>query len=469
MQLRRWQSEAIQAALDKFQSGRPHFLCLATPGAGKTHMASMLAKQMLEASFIDLIVCFSPSINVAAAFQVSLESCLQARMNGLLGSKGRVLTYQSMLHLNTDFWALFSQYRILVIFDEIHHCAGDKASNANAWGQTILQSIQGRASYTLALTGTPWRSDQVPIVLATYCQLGKVQCDFHYGLNQAIIDGVCRIPQITAIDNEQIQIKSGHQIETYTSFADLLSNSFHSYQQLLRSNELIEYLLRIAAKKLDHLRQADPTAGALIVAASVEHALHIADLLQEKIGESAVIVTYLHDEAHTIIRDFRDSKDKWIISVGMISEGTDIPRLKVCCHLTHVKTELYFRQVMGRILRSNNSFQEVGYLFMPAEPTLMGFAQRIAEDIPEVGTISIEQMPPLELPLGIEESDLSESQTLDAPPLQPEQATQPSITSELDITLQPQLPSSPLSDNYDATLGLFGKFQHRIFQLAGQQ
>lgn len=313
-----------------------------------------------------------------------------------------------------------------------------------------------------------YRSDRLSGLLLAFRQRGGGVSSFiHYGLHQAVTDGVCRIPQITAIDNERIQVKSGRQIETYISFNDLLSNSFHSYQQLLRSNELIEYLLRMAAKKLNQLRRADPTAGALIVAASVEHALFIADILQEKIGEASAIVTYLHDDAQTTIREFRSSADKWIISVGMISEGTDIPRLKVCCHLTHVKTELYFRQVLGRILRSNSSSQEAGYLFMPAEPTLMEFAQRIAEDIPEISTINIERMPALDLPFDLEAVEITDSQTLAELPLQPEHAIQPRITSELAITLQPQVPSSSLSDTYDATLGLFGKFRHRIFQLAG--
>ena len=44
--------------------------------------------------------------------------------------------------------------------------------------------------------------------------------------------------------------------------------------------------------------------------------------------------------------DFTDSDAPWIVSVGMISEGTNVPRLRVCCHLTRVKTELYFRQVL---------------------------------------------------------------------------------------------------------------------------
>ena len=35
----------------------------------------------------------------------------------------------------------------------------------------------------------------------------------------------------------------------------------------------------------------------------------------------------------------------------MISEGTDIPRLRVCCHLSRIRTELRYRQVLGRILR----------------------------------------------------------------------------------------------------------------------
>ncbi|MFT4929206.1 MAG: superfamily II DNA or RNA helicase, partial [Phenylobacterium sp.] len=46
---------------------------------------------------------------------------------------------------------------------------------------------------------------------------------------------------------------------------------------------------------------------------------------------------------------------QWVVSVGMISEGTDIPRRQVCCHLSRVKTELDFRQVLGRILRVNDA------------------------------------------------------------------------------------------------------------------
>jgi superfamily II DNA or RNA helicase len=126
---------------------------------------------------------------------------------------------------------------------------------------------------------------------------------------------------------------------------DLLKSSRCTYQQLLENLTLIRYLVEQSHKALKTLRRVQPNAGGLIVAASVEHAVLIATILESICGESPTVVTYLHDESQQAIQHFRDGQTRWIVSVGMISEGTDIPRLQVCCHLTRVKTELYFRQV----------------------------------------------------------------------------------------------------------------------------
>lgn len=61
----------------------------------------------------------------------------------------------------------------------------------------------------------------------------------------------------------------------------------------------------------------------------------------------------------------------------MVSEGTDIPRLQVCCHLSRVKTELYFRQVLGCILRISHAPNQEAWLFTLAEEKLSIFAHRI--------------------------------------------------------------------------------------------
>lgn len=66
----------------------------------------------------------------------------------------------------------------------------------------------------------------------------------------------------------------------------------------------------------------------------------------------------------------------------MVSEGTDIPRLQVCCHLSNIKTELYFRQILGRILRTTSSRNQEAWLYTFAAPKLIQFAEEIEHDIP---------------------------------------------------------------------------------------
>ena len=167
MHLRKWQATCVEQALIHYENYR-HFLCLATPGAGKTTMAAELSRRLLVDDKIDFILCFSPSVAVAEGMRLSMSRVLERRFDGIIGAAGCSYTYQNLLFFKEDFWQLFASHNVMVIFDEIHHCSGSEPDNANAWGEEILLNIQNQATYTLALTGTPWRSDQAPIVLARY-------------------------------------------------------------------------------------------------------------------------------------------------------------------------------------------------------------------------------------------------------------------------------------------------------------
>lgn len=394
MKLRQWQNNCITLAFNRYLNNHNHFLALATPGAGKTLMASELADKLLKNNMIDLIICFSPSSIVSQDFSESLQLRTQERFDGLLGARGHSLTYQNLQYLNDDFWALFTRYRIFVIFDEIHHCAGSNVDNANAWGEQIILNIQDRAKYTLALTGTPWRSDAAPIVLSTYTHpSNKISCDFVYGLSEAIQDDVCRVPQIIAIDNNNISVVDDEETKTFNSFKALLSQSVIPYQEIIENEKVIKYVIFSAKKKLDTIRQKNADAAGLIVACSVEHAKQISALMETYFHESAIVVTYKENEPTHLIQQFRHAKTKWIISVGMISEGTNIPRLQVCCHLTNIKTEMHFRQILGRILRMTNSTNQEAVMYMPAEPKLLEYAYRVKQDVPfEADVVKFEKM-----------------------------------------------------------------------------
>ena len=285
----------------------------------------------------------------------------------------------------------------------------------NIWGQNIARHIQGTAAYTLALTGTPWRSNKLPIALSNYSIEGKVQCDYVYGLDKAINQAVCRIPKIVAIDNENIRVQICESTIQHTSFKSLLESSHCSYQDLLNCTDLVHYLLKSANKKLNSIRKQYPDAGGLVVATSVNHAIRISKILKEVTGDESHIATYLHTDAQDTIETYKHSACKWIISVGMISEGTDIPRLRVCCHLSRIKTELSFRQILGRILRSSGEPGGEGFLFMPAEPNLIDYAKRVVEDVPDKARISIDKMDPssgFQLPLSAP-TDLEQGNRVD--------------------------------------------------------
>jgi superfamily II DNA or RNA helicase len=474
MKLRQWQTECINLALNQFKSGKHHFLALATPGAGKTMMASELADQLFKSELVDLVICFSPSTIVAKDFCESLHSRTKERFDGLIGAKGRSLTYQNLQYLDSSFWQLFERYRTFVIFDEVHHCAGSNIDNANAWGEQIILNIQDKAEFTLALTGTPWRSDASPIVLSNYIHpSNKIQCDYVYGLSEAILDKVCRVPQIIAVDNSNISVTDNGEVKTFNGFKSLLTDSNTAYLEVIENESVMEYIIKAAQKKLSQLRAVNHDAAGLIVASSVEHAKKIAHMMENKLNEKAVIVTYKEHDSTTIIQQFRYAQTKWIISVGMISEGTNIPRLQICCHLTNIKTEMHFRQILGRILRITASNNQEAIMYMPAEPKLLDYAYRVKQDIPsEADIVSFDTMKN-DIQLENEDINLS-SLTFDE-----KRSISPLIEDRLssiecfsDVIVEPCiLPSEEsvgthfLTRSYENVMNVYGRFRQEAIAL----
>jgi len=421
-------------------------------------LGAEVAAYLFETNQIDFVLCFSPSTEVAIGIKRTFSKRLNCNFDGVIGSIGCSYTYQNMRFFNDDYWKLLKNNRVLVVFDEIHHCAGSSTDDANVWGQDIVKNIQEQASFTLALTGTPWRSDLLPIVLATYSDPdNKLQCNYTYSLQQAVNDKVCRNPKIVLIDNEEILVTTTKQeTKTYNSLKDLLKEPSISYQDLIKHEVVINYILSQGVRKLADLRLENPEAAGLIVASSVEHAEQVLALLTEEFQQSATIVTYKEQHAAYKINQFRFNNTQWIVSVGMISEGTDIPRLQVCCHLSRVKTELYFRQVLGRILRFSHSPNQEAWLFTLAEEKLSAFANRIDQELPDL--CILERSSAIADEFFVERRNINLS------------------TTEIDITLAPIIKLFDIFSSHEAsneksesTLSLarletFGGFRHRLIE-----
>jgi superfamily II DNA or RNA helicase len=429
--LRRWQHQSATEALNKYNSGEQHFLCLATPGAGKTQMAAEVARRLFAQNKIDFVFCFSPSVATSKGMRDTLEGALNAPLTGLLGAKGVCVTYQSLNYKDKGFWA-----------------------------QHILVNVQSYAHFTLALSGTPWRSDTRPVTLSKYSNVnGSSHCDYEYGLAEAIRENVCRVPFDSVIDNDNIRLMSNtDEPKTYNSIGQMLQDESVSYQTVVEADPVIDFCLQEASKQLDKVKRTNANAAVLVVASTVEHAEKIAEKLRKGFTDLVRVVTYRNNESDQIIEQFQHTNTQWLVSVGMVSEGTNIPRLQVCCHLTRIKTELHFRQILGRIMRlSDTDTNKQAHLFAPAQPKIVEYAKRLYEDIPaEIASIS--------LLINREPIDLAESNLVEVQVEEQENSIKDinKTPTAKEFTLETRLPS--LTEIYLNSLGFNGRFTKEIIQ-----
>ncbi|MFT4899455.1 MAG: superfamily II DNA or RNA helicase [Flavobacteriales bacterium] len=136
----------------------------------------------------------------------------------------------------------------------------------------------------------------------------------------------------------------------------------------------------------------------------------------------------------------------------MVSEGTNIPRLQVCCHLTNIRTELHYRQILGRILRVTDAKKQEATLFMPAEPRLVEYAYRISEDIPtEANIVSFETIKNSTFEPNSKDNINS-----------PLEAADESNIDDLLLLINGNFTNSVLTDSYEAMTNTFGRYHQEI-------
>ncbi|MDL0433900.1 DEAD/DEAH box helicase family protein [Marinobacter sp. TBZ242] len=404
--LREWQATCLQKALRSLTDQRPHFLCQATPGAGKMLMASVLAHELLRRGDIAYVLYLGPTRGVVERAVQTLSQVTGQPMHGRMGAIGAGLTYHALQHRLEDLKRLCSQAQVLLIWDESHHAAGfgEQPTGANQWGMALL-ALERHVRFTLALSGTPWRTDGSCLPLLRYLevsspdnsmeedespasQLRQLQPDYVYTLKEAIRDGVCRYPRLQLVDNRSIEMTRFHprtgrrETRHYPSIPHLLKHPAIDYRSLVRLDAPLQRVLDRGCEQLNALRQRNPCAAGLVVASDIEHAEEVAQRLEEQ-GASVCLVTSKAPGAHAHLATFQEESTEWIVSVGMVSEGIDIPRLQVCCYLSHIRTEQYFRQVLGRIIRRVGHDDAECHFFALNEQHLRRYARRLNDDLPD--------------------------------------------------------------------------------------
>jgi superfamily II DNA or RNA helicase len=379
LRLRPWQRDALAAFEAKADDD---FLAVATPGAGKTNFALAAVWRALTSRKASRVVVVVPTqhlktqwAHAAERFDIHLDPDWSAGYGALPSDvHGVVVTYQQVA---ANPGALRSMVRgALVILDEIHH-----AGESRSWGDGVRVAFQP-AVRRLCLSGTPFRSDQSVIPFVRY-QGDEAQSDYEYSYGQALKDRAVVRPVYFPRINGRMEWTAPDGIEYSATFDDLLTRELANQRlrtALNAEGEWLPAVLEQAHAQLMHLRARDPAAGGLVIAMDQEHARGIAQILYERTGVSAAVATSDDPAASQRISDFVQSQAPWMVAVRMVSEGVDIPRLRVGVYATNTVTDLFFRQAVGRLVRWTGSLQkQSAYVFIPDDARLRKFAATIAE------------------------------------------------------------------------------------------
>lgn len=377
--LRPWQQRAVPIITNSPQES---FLLHVAPGGGKTIPALAVARNLLERRDICRVVVVTPTSNLArqwsaAAHRLGLN--LTPHWDGTrepADMHGIAITYQRVRHAALGL-AAGCRASTLVIADEPHHLGADCS-----WAEAFDQAFS-TAHRWLLLSGTPFRSDGRPIPGVRY-EHGEAQSDFSYSYREAIDDGVCRRVSFNFYDGQLRWISDGRKVEAdFTLELAKRENSRRLRTALTPElSDGLRQMISDAHDQLAEVRQDHPQAGMLVVCETIQHAQATANIVKDVIGEMPALVTSDDREATKRIEGFRHGTGRCLVAVNMVSEGVDIPRLRVGIYATPKKTPMLFRQIVGRFVRTGSGPDNAcSHLFLPRDPELHRLAAEIEHEI----------------------------------------------------------------------------------------
>jgi len=412
--LRPWQAEALIKARNWLLVERSdrHFLINAAPGAGKTLASCAIAKMLLDEGEIDRVIVIAPRTEVVNQWAGDFKLFTGRHILKVTGAQSSIdeldmdvcATWHAIQGLLDGFQAICKNNKVLVICDEHHHAAVEAV-----WGKGA-ESAFTEAKFVILLTGTPIRSDGLTTTWLAYDETGRIDhpdggtYTLTYG--QAVELEYCRpITFHRHEGNFSISIDNKDAIKVSSKSTPKLDESLGRIAPLQRAlkfyalaclpiyeadgetpsrDSFQSSMLEYASHKLSDLRDRMPEAGGLIIAPNIEMAKYMAKILEIIEGEKPSIVHSHNQASENAIRAFKASATKrWLVSVAMVSEGVDIPRLRILVYLPNARTELSFRQAMGRVVRTFGPNDDTrAYVVMPSLDIFEAFARRVEDEMP---------------------------------------------------------------------------------------
>jgi hypothetical protein len=411
------------------------FVMEVTPSGGKTVGSLKIAAYLIDQDLADYVIWLSPRESIKQGIE---DDCKMVELANTAKHKwkqsyirvdvgmptnfnripknhhGAIINYQSLESMLEYFSLLSSHLRLAFVFDEAHHGAYDEdTGQCNVWGDA-MRRCGSFAHAVICLTGTPVRSDSNKVPYFNYRNVTvdtqdgivagyEIVPDFQLSYADGIAAGIAR-----KLIFEHFDPYIPYQVEDRAS-GDVISTGQGRLSAMTRNlAQQVKYkafcpeqgivddmLLRAHEANSDMRGKGDDDAGILVICANDRDDRQSIDQVKVRIRalfkeEPVSAQSSDGDEARDVIRRFKTSRDRWIVAKKMISEGTNLPRIRTVVLLTDITRQLNWTQIVHRSTRNEAEDRLQDALILQIDlPHLRKWATEIEEQI----NIGIEQLP----------------------------------------------------------------------------
>jgi len=379
---RRFQRDVIKTVLDGMASGRDTSIVLASPGSGKTLAYQAASTYLYREGLIDYVAVFVPRLILARQCETSWMRRTPTGFDGnhtLFDPRRRmgpirhvpnnppltppgqhgvgfVTTYSALVSNQVIYeaWAKQHQGQFLLVADEAQFCGASDEHSSGTRAGALIETLHQYAAYTLLLTGTPYRSDGKPLILADYDEpnadgkrplLSHAQATYFDG----VADGYLRRFEATMHDARV----RWRQIDNSAVEYDL-SKDGADLAEVLRKPDVWQPIADMVVDAVRDKQKINPDYRGLISCMEQGDAKRVAAYLQQAYPGLRVPLAISEDgaEAERALRDFQSKGGDILVTVRKAFIGYDCPQITVVGILTHYRDPGHLMQLVGRGLRT---------------------------------------------------------------------------------------------------------------------
>jgi superfamily II DNA or RNA helicase len=401
---RPFQKAVIQSVLDGMASGRDRTVVLASPGSGKTLAYQAVATFAHREGMADLVAVFVPRTILARQCETSWMPAGTPQGNHLLFSPkdrmgpirhtpnnppltppgrtglGFVTTYSALVTNPAIYqsWARQHAGRFLLIADEAQFCGAAGEKNSGTRAGTLIAELHEHAAHTLLLTGTPYRSDGQPLILADYDEpdeegkrslIAHAEATYSDGISEWYLRRFEGTMHDARVRFKYIN-NSVNEYDLSVSGADL--------REVLRKPEVWQPIADGVVEAVRDKQRINSAYRGLISCMEQAEAKSVAAYLRSRHPGVRVSLAISEDgpEAEQVLRDFQHRGGDVLVTVRKAFIGYDCPEITVVGVLTNYRDKGHLMQLVGRGLRmwsGEDARSQSCQVIAPDDPEMQAF------------------------------------------------------------------------------------------------